>query len=394
MSLIHSPSITLTGLVFYYDYLNTKKSWKGQPATNLVANPYSNHNGSNFVFTDHSVTTGGATYTLRTGVANPVDSPTVMEYYTGTTAYKYWAIKTTVPSTGTYTFSYYARLVGGADGNFGNSQLWRDDGILDRTPTGDWNPSMTHEWKRFVAYATVTTSLNFFAVHSGAVTGGYTIQYCGFQLESGSYATPFVNGARSVTQSVIDLTGNTVPDVTACTYDGSGNITFNASSSYIKIPNSTLLDNQTITMESWCNPTVTSQSGFLFEKGSVNSQYSMFFETGGTFYFRTIGISTQDLTFTTATYVTAGTWNHIVCTYGTGTKTCYVNGVQVAQQTGLTGTISTNSSGMSIGAYGGYSGAHSYYFNGSIGTTKVYNKALTPGEVKQNFDATRGRYGI
>jgi hypothetical protein len=62
--------------------------------------------------------------------------------------------------------------------------------------------------------------------------------------------------------------------------------------------------------------------------------------------------------------------------------------------TGLTGTISTNTGGQSIGVYGGYSGAHSYYFNGSIGIVRVYNKAMTLAEVQTNFNAARGRYGL
>jgi hypothetical protein len=32
--------------------------------------------------------------------------------------------------------------------------------------------------------------------------------------------------------------------------------------------------------------------------------------------------------------------------------------------------------------------------NGKISLFQIYNKALTPEEVKQNFDATRGRYGL
>ena len=34
------------------------------------------------------------------------------------------------------------------------------------------------------------------------------------------------------------------------------------------------------------------------------------------------------------------------------------------------------------------------FFRGSIFNTKIYNRELTPQEVKQNFNATRGRYGI
>lgn len=38
--------------------------------------------------------------------------------------------------------------------------------------------------------------------------------------------------------------------------------------------------------------------------------------------------------------------------------------------------------------------AASYAFNGSIGLTQLYNRALTTLEVQQNFNATRSRFGI
>ncbi len=140
-------------------------------------------------------------------------------------------------------------------------------------------------------------------------------------------------------------------------------------------------------MESWNYlNTTTAQNAFLFEKGFVNTQYSNFYFSGNTFYFRTIGLSTEDLSFTTSTYISPNTWNHVVCTYGAGTKTIYVNGTQVAQQTGLTGTISTNTTGLYLGAHGP---GTNFFLNGKIAESRVYNRALTAAEVLQNYNATK-----
>lgn len=35
-----------------------------------------------------------------------------------------------------------------------------------------------------------------------------------------------------------------------------------------------------------------------------------------------------------------------------------------------------------------------YFFSGSVGIVHVYTKFLTEQEIKQNFNAHRGRYGI
>jgi hypothetical protein len=143
-------------------------------------------------------------------------------------------------------------------------------------------------------------------------------------------------------------------------------------------------------MESWNYlNTTTTQNAFLFEKGYVNTQYSNFYSNNGNFYFRTMGLSTEDLTFTTSTYVSPNTWNHVVCTYGAGTKTIYINGTQVAQQTGLTGTISTNNYGLYLGAHGP---GTNFFLNGKIANSRVYNKALTAAEVLQNYQAEQYRF--
>lgn len=53
------------------------------------------------------------------------------------------------------------------------------------------------------------------------------------------------------------------------------------------------------------------------------------------------------------------------------------------------GTIGTQS-GRRIGG----SGASAIPFNGNIYNIKIYNRALTPEEILQNYNATNGRYGL
>ena len=167
---------------------------------------------------------------------------------------------------------------------------------------------------------------------------------------------------------------------------------FNGSNSSLVSSTSTAYDSQTITMECWCYPSSLSQSGFLFEKGAVNTQYSMFFNGDGVFYFRTMSISTQDLSFTSSAYLTANAWNHIVCTYGAGTKTVYINGAQGPQQTSLTGTLPTGQTNQYIGKYGAV--GDNFPFNGRIAESRVYNIALSAAQVLQNYNATRTKYGL
>lgn len=164
---------------------------------------------------------------------------------------------------------------------------------------------------------------------------------------------------------------------------------------YARIPNNTALDTQTPTVEVWVKTNATTQSGFWFEKGDVNTQYSLFQE-GSVIQWRQYFSSGQGLTnlsTVTATYMNTSSWYQVVGTYTSGARRLYINGVLVNSDS-QSGTINTNASGMSIGVFGGYNGARGYYYNGNLSICKIYNRALSADEISQNFNALRGRYGI
>jgi hypothetical protein len=66
----------------------------------------------------------------------------------------------------------------------------------------------------------------------------------------------------------------------------------------------------------------------------------------------------------------------------------YINGSLLTTYTSYT-ALETNTNALYIGkfSYGGV-------LSGKVYNSKIYNRVLTPDEVKQNFNATRGRYGI
>lgn len=192
-----------------------------------------------------------------------------------------------------------------------------------------------------------------------------------------------------------DLTKNSTTGeaVNSPTYNSEGYFSF-VTDDYLRFTNSTALDVQTFTIEVWVKTNATSQNGFWFEKGTVNSQYSLFQE-GGSIICRIHNGTTlvNTMSVPTATYMNTTNWYQVAFTFTSGAQRCYINANQVGTGT-TTATVSTNAGGMSIGAYGGYSGGKSYFYNGNLASCKVYNKVLTQAEVKQNFNAIGGRYGI
>ena len=172
----------------------------------------------------------------------------------------------------------------------------------------------------------------------------------------------------------------------------SGFFTFDGVNEYATASNNTALDTQTPTVEVWVRTNATNQNGFWFEKGQVNTQYALFQEGVNITwrqYFTTLpGINS--LTATTATYMNTSNWYQVVGTFTTGSRILYINGVQVNSDS-QAGTIATNTGGQWIGVYGGAAG---YFYNGSLSICRVYNRVLTAAEVLQNFNASRGRYGV
>ena len=162
------------------------------------------------------------------------------------------------------------------------------------------------------------------------------------------------------------------------------------SDDYARIPNNTLLDTQTPSVEVWIKTNATSQHGFWFEKGTVNTQYSLFQE-GTNIRWRLAGIGV--LATPTANFINTSSWYQVVGTFTSGRRRLYING-NLVNSDAQAGTISTNSGGMSVGVYGGYSGARGYYYNGNLAICRVYNKELTSTEVLQNYNAIKGRFGI
>ena len=165
---------------------------------------------------------------------------------------------------------------------------------------------------------------------------------------------------------------------------------------YARIPNSTTLDTQTPSVEVWIKTNATSQNGFWFEKGTVNTQYSLFQEGTNIQWRQHYGAGYTNLSTNTATYINTSSWYQVVGTFTSGRRRLYINGNLVNSDT-QTGTISTDSGGMSIGVFGGYTanpGGRAYYYNGNLAFCKVYNKELTSAEILQNYNATKGRYNL
>lgn len=404
MALGHSPSIVTSGLVLYYDFGNFEKAFG---TTNLglnnalaIYNNVPSHVSSTLTQTSNTyrgspIWVQTLTPTTATGVSylTAGNNPGIGVYhnngggtggtYTGHSIF----FRPTVPMHSSPIFTHYSNIAGYQTTN-------KYDDMRDGWFRGNvvWYNASTLSDAKYWAINPASATLNV----------PITIYWAGPFREDQNY-TNFVSGyttdTRGAGSGALNLVGNTTLNGTLTnnpTYNttNGGTFSFNGTNQYITIQNSTTLDTQTPTVEVWVQTNALSQYGFWFEKGEVNTQYSLFQEAGNIIWRQNIGGVTNLIT-TTSTYMNTSSWYQVVGTYTSGTRRLYINGTLVNSDA-QAGTISTNAGGMSIGAYGGYAGANGrgYYYSGSLAICRVYNRALTAAEVAQNFNAHRGRYGI
>lgn len=415
MGLGHAPSIVTDGLVLCLDAANYK-SFKGVPATNILNQiTYSQGNTNTALY---KYTQGTENVNIPSlGYVNSKFVDIYNDYNGGSGAccpnlftFGNGATMVVSPST-TYTYSIiYKTTTGYTHPNYMYRYERNSAGTVlteagvhstnNRTSLGD---GWWFAWGQFTTQAT-TAYLDTYLFHYEYATQNRVYVYKA-ALYAGTYIIPpehmldsaQVRGTTVATgggwADIIGRGNNgELLNVPTYTSTNSGFISFNGTNQAIIIPNSTALDTQTPSVEVWVKTNATSQLGFWFEKGEVNTQYALFQEAGAIQWRMNIGGITN-LSTTTATYMNTTNWYQVVGTYTSGTRRLYINGTLVNSDSQI-GTINTDNRGMSIGVYGGYSGSRGYYYNGNIASVKVYNKALSAAEISQNFNALRGRFGI
>ena len=370
MSYHGNPKIVTNGLIFYYDSNNSLKSWKGKPTTNYVTNAATMSTFSNYSY--------GTPVTFTT------------EF--GTTGYRMSSLPSwngvyssiSLPATGTYTFSAWYRYWGGSSNNNGATCYVSGWGGGDSAATID--KSLVGVWQRISITLTCTnTGMTLYLISYGGTSNGSsdhsTWEVTMPQVESGSYATPFVSGTRANTQAILDLTNNYTLTANSLVYNSDNTFSFAGSHNIDLNSTSVISGTDPFTIESWTNLTSGSY-GAIF--GNYGSGYGsgLWWATAGLY----IGGSVYHSNYSSSM---AGIHHSAVTRDSAGNVVLYRDGVQVATGT-LTGSIPSNINwriGTDVNGTG-------EAMNGNIYNIKVYNRVLTSSEIAQNFNAHRARYGL
>ena len=378
MGLAHSPKVVTDALVFYMDQGNTDKSWKGAPTTNLAKN------ASNAVdWTVYSLT---QSVTRSTIVANEVYRITST---TGTgTSFRIRFDNATLANGAAYTVSYKYKIISGGPQFIAND--WCDTSIT-RTTTALANNTFYE-----TATGTRATYDSTYRFLDLEMSNNTVVEIYDLQLEQRSFATPYTSTqVRSNTQALLDLTKQNTITATSLTYASNNTFSFNGTSDFIGCGNSAAINFGTgdFTVSVWFKRATNATTNLrLLSKGGDSDTASRagfaFVGSDNSVNF-TVNPSGARTTIGAAGY-TVNEWVNVVGLVERGvTMRGYKNGNLVGSAAAPVGSVSGD-----LSLFIGNNVGSNLYWPGEISQVSIYNKALTPAEIQQNFNTHRGRYGI
>lgn len=201
----------------------------------------------------------------------------------------------------------------------------------------------------------------------------------GIQYEYTTQPTTFVNGTRSATQGLLPLIGNSTIDLSNVSFDSSAKMVFDGTDDLIDITtNFGTLSAYTFEYVAYANSThnmpIASRTNTNFYKYGAYSWRYTHGGVGGEFY-HTAGNDTG--------------WAHWVIAYDGSTISVWENGV--SKGTSSSSGTADFSGGIRIGSW---ASSAAYTWDGTIPVMKMYNRALTAQEVRQNYQQYKTRFNL
>ena len=179
-----------------------------------------------------------------------------------------------------------------------------------------------------------------------------------------------------------------------------GSIAFNSSSlQYVNIANPTVFDfaNTTFTTSVWVK-TISTATQLIITKGYTSGGWTIALQPDGTVEVGTKNNTTGATACGRASVavINDNMWHCISAICTTSTTVVNSNDIQIyidgiLNQGAITKslTYSTEAANLNIGRR-----SIGLYFTGNVANLQIWNRALSPQEILQNFNAQRSRFGV
>ena len=239
-------------------------------------------------------------------------------------------------------------------------------------------------WTRRTRIATITTAGNTYFRFGCNTSGNETEVYIdNVQVELKSHATPFADGTRSSTASLIDLTKTTDIDVSNVSFDSTGQPTFDGTDDIL---NTGLFSGRNpatdpFTIEAIVKSDITSGTRMWLDATSNGTDQRLYCAHASTGTGTPLGIQNsgwshnipQDTDF-----------HHYVIVMDGSVARLYNNGEAHSTKNYTSYQIQA----LNVGGRSGYR------WIGTIPVFKIHNQVLTADQVKQNYNGYKNRFDI
>ena len=161
-------------------------------------------------------------------------------------------------------------------------------------------------------------------------------------------------------------------------------LTFDGSNDYITVADKDSLDLTQMTVSAWFRQTVASQNGVISKGAGTGGTDNYLLQTWSDkkAYFSIFSVTQRQVSSGT-TLIPLNQWFHLAGTYDGVTLRLYLNGQQVGTL-GVAVTPTVNTGPLEIGRDNASTDGV-FYFPGKIDEVRVYNRALSPSEIKSLY---------
>ena len=395
-------------LVFAYDTGDAVNSYKGRPTVNQFLHHGVSGKGSaadNFVTFPNQGTAGfkrlGYGQTFGDYTIKPED--VVYRYDTvDSVACHYHGNTASVPEGVYVVFSfdfYLSPTITVENGSIANVENYGNDalsggvtGVNASTEKGVWH-------RRVQVYgpkvgATPGTQAMF--LYPGGCsarlssTPGY-ILYKNPQVEFVNYTTesPFVQGTRSATEGLLDLTGNASIDLSNVSFDSDGNIDFDGTSDFIETSvittnSSNITSISWVYLEGWDSPNST--LGLSVDSSSANGGFRVYNTSSDIGVWQRRSDSSGVSSVSGNYRVPKKQWVQVAFVSDNGSGKIYINDHVAASGTFISPGLVNGPAWVSR-----YSGGD-YHLNGKVDNVMLFNRALSEAEIVSNFNRNKKKH--
>jgi len=264
----------------------------------------------------------------------------------------------------------------------------------------------------FTGYYTALTDSKYWKItfDTTGVQVGQTLraQWCMPMIEEHSvlYPSTFVNGTRTTSQAIVDITNNFTLTANDLAYTNDGRFAFDGadSASASRITTSCQYEkNQSFSLSAWVFKTTNpgSSNFYTIMGGEIGNNISMGLVTrdNNRIEFHAYDVTDKTLAVSANDALPLNQWAYVVGTVAydgattsptSGTVKIYVNGQVVVTNTFT--SLTTYNRNLIIGSP--VNNTLNRAFAGTIANCQVHTRELSPAEILQNFNALRSRFGV